>query len=388
MSKITNLSDAPEYVQNFVRWSSVKMTKEHETNLINIIKNGEAYFRKQCTYLHFIIISSTSTKINSEIYKILRDYYPTEKRHKDAFDYFIKYVIIDVSFVLTMLECSPIVPDIESIEALLRRIIKLETTILSEIINMFILYGLLVDKNLILKLLDNKCQINSIEKYNIVIDEDIYLKCSELNFYPYELQIIPTDKILHAELAKFNNLDKIKKLKELGGKFDTCCLEKASCVANNLKVFKYLINELKIMPTDLCIKNYIKQKITYDSQEFDILFDNYTNKKIKLSEPTQKVNLKLDIKSTLTIEPHKIIIDKIYEYKLKNKIRKFFDYKYKIIKYDDLYELVLKYLLSKNLIIDSYFIINNDLSVLLKLNECSILHIDQLDNILTYFISN
>ena len=388
MSKITNLSDAPEYVQNFVRWSSVKMTKEHETNLINIIKNGEAYFRKQCIYLHFIITSSTSTKINSEIYKILRDYYPTEKRHKDAFDYFIKYVIIDVSFVLTMLECSPIVPDIESIEALLRRTIKLETTILSEIIDMFILYGLLVDKNLILKLLDNKCQINSIEKYNIVIDEDIYLKCSELNFYPYELQIIPTDKILHAELAKFNNLDKIKKLKELGGKMDTCCLESASCVANNLKVFKYLINELKIMPTDLCIKNYIKQKITYDSQEFDFLFDSYTNKKIRLSEPTQKINLKLDIKSTLTIEPHKIIIDKKYEYKLKNKIRNFINYKYKIIKYDDLYELMLKYLLSKNLIIDSYFIINNELSVLLKLNECSILHIDQLDNILTYFISN
>lgn len=388
MSKNLNLSDAPEYMQNFVKWSSVKMTKEHETNLISIIKNGETYFRKQCIYLHFIISSSTSAKINSEIYKILKDYYPTEKRHKDAFDYFIKYVTIDVSFVITMLECSPVIPDIESVEALLQRTIKLERNILSEIIDIFILYGLSVNKNLILKLLENKCQINSIEKYNILIDEDIYLKCSELNFYPYELQIIPTDKILHAELAKFNNLDKIKKLKEFGGKMDTCCLEKASCVANNFKVFKYLINELKIMPTDLCIKNYIKQKTTYDSQEFDILFDNYTNKKIKSSESTQKVNLKLDIKSTLTIEPHKIIIDKKYEYKLKNKIRKFFGYKYKIIKYDDLYELILKYLLSKNLIIDSYFIINNDLSVLLKLNECSILHIDQLDNILTYFISN
>ena len=386
MTEQKKLTDAPEYIQNFVIWSSTKMTKELELNLINVIKNGEEYFRKQFLYLHFIIYSSTSTAVNSEIYKILRDYYSTKEHHKNAFDYFVQYITIDAKFVLTMLEYSPITPNVKSVEGLLHRTIKLEEKIVNEIIDMFILYGLQVNKQLVLKLLENKYRINFIEKYNVIIDEDIYLKCCEKNYYPYELQIIPTDKILHAELLKYDNLDKIKKLKEQGGKINTCCLEKASCVQNNFKVLKFIINELKVMPSELCIKNYIKQKINYDSQELDILLDNYTNNNVKIPEPKQ--HLKLDVNSTLAIEPLKIVIDKQREYMLKNKIRNFLNYKYKIIKYGDLYELMMTYLLSKNLIIDSYFIINSSLSVLLKLNECSILHIDQLDNILTYFFIN
>ncbi len=70
---------------------------------------------------------------------------------------------------------------------------------------------------------------------------------------------------------------------------------------------------------------------------------------------------------------------------LKNKITKFFGIQNKIIKYNSLYEIVMKYLISKNLIIGEYFVINEDLCSLLKINACTILHIDQLDNILSHF---
>jgi hypothetical protein len=382
--KDRTLADAPEYIRNFVNWSSIVMKKEYEDNLCTIIKNGEAYFRTHHKYIHFIMHSSTSTKVSGEIYKILKDYYRTEEHKKRAFDYVIRYVIIDADLVLTMLEHSLVIPDEKSVEALLMKRIKLEEKNFNEIIEIFILYGLSVNKQLVLKLLENKYQIICVEKYGIIIDEDIYLKCSAMNYYPYELQIIPTDKILHAELTKFNNLDKIKKFKEQGGKINTCCLEIASSVKNNFKVLKFLINELKIMPNDACIKNYVKQLANCDQVVFDFLLSNYTNIKNKIPEPKQKV--KLDNKSTLIIDPFKILIDKTHEYKLKSKIRKFLNYKYNFIKYDDLYERMLKYFLSANLLIDNYFIINNSLSILLKLNECSILHIDQLDNILTYFI--
>ena len=56
------------------------------------------------------------------------------------------------------------------------------------------------------------------------------------------------------------------------------------------------------------------------------------------------------------------------------------------IKYLDLYEIVLKYIISNKLIIGNYFVINDKLSKLLKINYCTIINIDQLDNILTYFI--
>lgn len=101
----------------------------------------------------------------------------------------------------------------------------------------------------------------------------------------------------------------IKKLKELGGKINICCLEIASGVQKNFKVVKFLINELGIKPNETCIRNYMKEKTNFDSQELDdILLKNYTNKKIEL--PKERHSLKLDINSTVTIEPKNLLIDK------------------------------------------------------------------------------
>ncbi len=47
---------------------------------------------------------------------------------------------------------------------------------------------------------------------------------------------------------------------------------------------------------------------------------------------------------------------------------------------------MLKYLINKKLIIGNYFIINDELSAILKLETSSLLHIDQIKNIITYFI--
>ncbi len=47
---------------------------------------------------------------------------------------------------------------------------------------------------------------------------------------------------------------------------------------------------------------------------------------------------------------------------------------------------MLKYLITKKLVIGNYFIINDELASILKLESCFILHIDQVKNIITYFI--
>ncbi len=36
--------------------------------------------------------------------------------------------------------------------------------------------------------------------------------------------------------------------------------------------------------------------------------------------------------------------------------------------------------------VGNYFVLNNELALILKLESCSIIHIDQIHNILTYFI--
>ena len=94
----------------------------------------------------------------------------------------------------------------------------------------------------------------------------------------------------------------------------------------------------------------------------------------------------LDNDSTMTIDKRTIEINTELDYVLKTKIKKLFDYKKKTIKYVDLYELMLKYLINHNLIIGNYFVINGELCNLLKINQCTLVNIDQLDNILSYFI--
>ena len=63
------------------------------------------------------------------------------------------------------------------------------------------------------------------------------------------------------------------------------------------------------------------------------------------------------------------------------------NYKKNNILYNELEKLILKYLIDNKLIIGNYFILNHEISTLIKIDKGVIMHIDQLKNILPYFVS-
>ena len=110
---------------------------------------------------------------------------------------------------------------------------------------------------------------------------------------------------------------------------------------------------------------------------------------IKNSDLDKEKNIEINDKSTMTVLPRNIKInfkDNSIEYKLKQKIIKFFKCEKKTITYSELQEIFLKYLITNKLVIGKYFVINIELSNLLKINHCVIMDIVQINNILTYFI--
>lgn len=374
------LQDAPEYIRNFVNTVSTRLTNENEELHCKVIKEHNKYFRKNLKYLHFIMDHSKNAKINCEIYKIISEFY-TQDNMSNTLKFFLSSGAINEELIICVLERMTTKITLEYVDKLLSRTSKLDNNYVSNIIDIFILYELEVNKDLVMKLLDHQVKINSLEKYGVVVDEDIYLKCIEKNFYPYELNIIPTHKIMHQVLLKTNELKEIKLLQEKGAKYHTCCIEFAY-KKGNTNIVKYLLNELSIQVNEEC---FIKcASIPNTSQHLlELLAKNYN--KVKPNVIISKQSLKLDNDATLKIEPANIIINKENDYILKNRIIKFFGIQKKIIKYNGLYEIVVKYLISKKLIIGEYFVINEDLCGLLKVNICTILHIDQLDNIISHF---
>jgi hypothetical protein len=251
---------------------------------------------------------------------------------------------------------------------------------ISEIIDIFIMYGYVLTKDVIIMLLRKGCYVNKIEKYDIPIDESILEVCAELSYYPYDFSCIPPPKVMLKECSKSDNLIQIKKLKEKGGILNVQCLEKACAVKKNGKVIKYIINECKVKPNDKCLEEF---QNTHGIEALDLLMQNYSN----LKEENKNIKeLNLDNESTMTIERRNIEINDTDEYIIKKKIKKFFDYKKNTINITELSELMLKYLISKKLIIGNYFLINNELCNLTKINQCTIVNIDQLENMLSYFV--
>ena len=261
---------------------------------------------------------------------------------------------------------------------------------ISNIIDLLVEYGFKIEKKIVLKLLEYRCSINNLEKYDIEIDNEILAICAQFNYYPYKFDIKPSINILLKECSRYNNFNTIKKLKELGGVYNSECLENACRVSKNGKVIKFLISECKVKVTDKCLINF--QEI-YRIEALNELMESYKliNTKNELDNNENKEIIEIDCNSLMNVVPKNIDIDinnNIIEHNIKNKVKKFFDYKKKIIKYDDLYQLFLKYLISNKLIIGNYFIINIKLANLLKINQCTIMDINQVHNILTYFIEN
>lgn len=300
---------------------------------------------------------------------------------------------LDKNVMLTIFESSKdIIPDEKMIENLLTKVYvnhgfrgASNNNTIAEIIDILIMYGLQVNKNIIIKLLNKTCYINNIERFNIPIDEDILYVCSNFSYYPYKFNIKPPISILIKECSKQDNLETIKKLKEYGGEYNTQCLIEACRNVKNGKVIKFLINDCAVKSNDTCIKVF---EDTYKTEALELIIKGYDpdkNNEIKKRNET----IEIDSNSTIIIEPNNFKFnknDKSIDFKLKNKIKKFFSYKKNSIKYIEIYEILLKYLIEKKLVIGNYFILNNDLAMILKLDSCLIIHIDQIHNILTYFL--
>jgi hypothetical protein len=253
----------------------------------------------------------------------------------------------------------------------------------ADIIDVFILYGLKITKELVIKLLEKKCLINNIEKYNIEINNDILLICSKYSYFPYKFNCKPSLEVLLNECKKSDNLEQIKVLKEYGGVYTTDCLIEACKHLRNGKVIKYLVNECNVKSNNECIKVFQE---TYKIEALDYIITGYT-KSLDTKTENKNSNVELDINSTLIIDPVNITIDMEIDYILKKKIKNLFNYNKKTIKYLTIYELILKYLIDKKLVIGNYFILNNELAIIFKLETCSIFHIDQIKNMITYFIT-
>ncbi len=296
---------------------------------------------------------------------------------------------IDKNLIMRILEtCREIKPDLDLVDSLLKKVYANhsamganQSKIIADVIDIFIMYGLKVTRELVIKLLNKTCYVNNIEKYNIKIDEEILLISSNYSYYPYKYDIKPPKAVLIKECGKTNNIDNLKKLKENGGEFDSSCLAEACKNTRNGKVIKFLIQDCGVKSNDECMKVFSE---AYHTEALDLVIKGYDSNKNNTNLKVK--NYELDPTSTLVIEPRKITIDNSIDYKLKNKIKKFFNYAKKSITYLELFEIMLKYLIEKKLVIGNYFVLNAELASILKLENCNILHIDQLKNIITYFI--
>lgn len=301
-------------------------------------------------------------------------------------------LLLDKNLLLLILENSEIIPNIYTINKLVEKSFSSQENdytlkIIAGVIDLLCDYGLKINKEIVVKLLLHGYYINNFEKHGMIVDNEILAICADLNFYPYKFDIIPDINILKKECCKSNNLVTIIKLKEFGGIYTSECLEIACGLPNNGKIIKFLINECNIKITEKCLTEF---QSAYRIDSLNILMTKYKiQNPIKNSDLDKEKNIEINDKSTMTVLPRNIKInfkDNSIEYKLKQKIIKFFKCEKKTITYSELQEIFLKYLITNKLVIGKYFVINIELSNLLKINHCVIMDIVQINNILTYFI--
>jgi hypothetical protein len=374
-----------------------KMIKTIPNSIENIIikyinNNKEKINIPQYKEIGFKLLNNFISKpqILKNIYLIISNLLNSDQKkeifHKSIGNY-------DIDFILLILEARDIVPNMDTISRLVDKCYARpdgspNSKQVASIIDLLCEYGLVITKEIIIKLLDHGCCVNNLEKHGLVVDSEILAKCATQSYYPYKFDIKPNTAILIRECSKHDNLNTIKKLKEFGGIYTSECLEEACKISKNGRVIKFLITECNVKVNDNCINNFQE---AYRIEALDVLIKKYKtqNPNSNNLEKTEKRTIELDNKSTMNVSPRNIKInieDNEIEYELKNKIKKFFELKKKTIKYHELYELFLKYLISNNLVIGNYFVINTKLSDLLKINHCVIMNIEQIHNILTYFI--
>ena len=299
-----------------------------------ILKNKINLVQKKNIEIGLKILNTFISKPNiiTTIYSVISENICQDKK-KEVFNKSI--LTLDKNLMILLLEKKDIIPDIFTIDKLVEKSYSrpegaYNSILIAEIIDLLYEYGLIIDKTIIMKLLDHGCYINNLEKHGISVDNEILAKCAHLSYYPYKFDIIPNTDILLKECSKQDNLSTIKKLKEFGGIYTTECLEQACLLQKNGKVIKFLVTECKVKITEKCLENFQE---AYKIESLDIILTKYLlQSPIKNSDSNLNKNIDIDSKSTMTITPRNIKInikDNDIDFILKNKIRKFLEYKKK-----------------------------------------------------------
>jgi len=252
----------------------------------------------------------------------------------------------------------------------------------AEVLDVLIRYGLQVDKNLIIKLLEREYYINNIAKYNIEIDLEILSKMSEKNYYPYEYNCIPDEKVLNIESKKYGNIEMIKYMKERGGKYNINHLINACGIRNNSKVIKFMINECGVKPTEEAIESF--EEIN-NIDGLKCLLDNYEKNEKIISKEEERIEINDEILLNIAKRDKDFKENKSYE--INSSIKKFFKLRKKEYNLIEINKIFMEYLINNNLVISRYFIIDKPLSNLLKIDFSRIIHIDNISNITCYFFN-
>ena len=281
---------------------------------------------------------------------------------------------------------------------------KINLIILSELINSFYFDQFKVDiiiknfeieitEELIILLIKYKYSVNKDTKIN----NKILKECSNYNFYPYIIDFIPDNDIMNIESKKINNLAKFKSFHILGSTITLEHLKNACGIKYNEEMIKYIV-ENGIIPDEECLLIF---KNIYKNTIINNFLDNYLNKKLLITnndklETINEKNLFFIEKKNIK---NKIIINNIKKnpcpskddeekYIINYKILKFFNIE-KEKSLNELKEIFLNYLIINNLIISHYFIIDDGLSSLFdNIKTSTMMNINEIDNIISYFIKN
>ena len=227
-----------------------------------------------------------------------------------------------------------------------------------------------IDKELLKYLIYKKVKI----EHNIPIDEELLLCCSINHFIPYKIDCIPTDEII-SEVCKYKNMEHIKKIIEAGGKLEHKHLLYACNLYENGNIIKYLINHTK---PNMEILNRLQDKYNKKIYSNVINTEFYKNNE-KMVEFNEELLFKID--------KNEKNIDNNEKYLIKSKIRNLLNIK-KTKKYNinELLVLFINYLENNKLIIQNYFILNKELSEIIKTDINRVLDVSEIKNFVSYFI--
>lgn len=380
----------PTFMKNITLFKNC--TTDYDQVIINYIKSFNVEIIKPNT-LHIIDTFINKCNLIYELYPYLEDFNINIK--KNIIDKTISN--LDKRFLIKMLDYeslpnkNKIVIDDITIKNMLIKVYMREiygasnNKLVAEIMDVFIDYNFTITKEIVILLLTKGCYINNIERNGFVIDIEILEKCCELNYYPYEFTCIPNKKIMLLECSR-NNLNTLIMLKEKGGIIDVDCLNSAVSLRRNGKIIKYIINNCNVNPNTETLRLF--QEVN-GIECLDLLVSNFKSGSVCASAGTGISTTCLDPQSLLTIEPLSTDLEINYdcEYILHNKIKKLLGYKRNKIVYCELEKLLFKYLIDNKLVIANYFILNDDFANIIKMDKGVIMHIDQIKNMIPYFVN-